>query len=477
MGNAIEKPKVFISYARSGSEYDDKVLALAERLVTDGIDVVLDKWDLKPGQDMYDFMESSVTDSKVTNVLILLNEQYKLKADSRKGGVGTETQIISPQIYCEVKQDKFIPVVFERGPKGEVYVPEYLTSRYHIDLTYAERFDKEYAGLARILWGFDIFRKPELGNRPSWISEPNSIKLETESKLEELKRIMSENARKEKYNDFLDEVKNEIMLFKKEWINSTVNSEEYIALYSETKNIRDKFLALLKYSSVVDDSYILIANAIEELANNMRQDILIREIQKTLIHELFLYTITWYLKKKNYRALGNIFERTYFKTSYGSLMHDSYNMFYINNTRLDNAINERDDKKYYSGTAQYWIENLNIDICNKDEFVFGDLLCYQHSVIGVTYYSDWNWFPLTYGYGLNNKLLQDFSVRFKSMEQLDSFKEIFGYNDYAKFIERLTTLANNYKDGDFRQIRYPRSFDSAPMIFSFIMPNEIGTLK
>lgn len=39
-------PKVFISYSWSS---DELVLDLAKRLVAHGVDVVLDKWDLKEG--------------------------------------------------------------------------------------------------------------------------------------------------------------------------------------------------------------------------------------------------------------------------------------------------------------------------------------------------------------------------------------------------------------------------------------------
>ena len=41
-------PKVFISYSWSS---DELVLDLAKRLVAHGVDVVLDKWDLKEGND------------------------------------------------------------------------------------------------------------------------------------------------------------------------------------------------------------------------------------------------------------------------------------------------------------------------------------------------------------------------------------------------------------------------------------------
>lgn len=44
-------------------------------------------------------MEQSVTDATITNVLILLDPVYEKKANERHGGVGTETQIISPMKF------------------------------------------------------------------------------------------------------------------------------------------------------------------------------------------------------------------------------------------------------------------------------------------------------------------------------------------------------------------------------------------
>ena len=60
-------PKVFISYSWSS---DALVLDLAQRLVSHGVDVVLDKWELKEGQDKYAFMERCVNDPDITKVCI-----------------------------------------------------------------------------------------------------------------------------------------------------------------------------------------------------------------------------------------------------------------------------------------------------------------------------------------------------------------------------------------------------------------------
>lgn len=62
--DTTKSPKVFISYSWGDQEHQMKVLALATSLVNDGINVLLDKWELSAGNDMNHFMEKSVNDPK-----------------------------------------------------------------------------------------------------------------------------------------------------------------------------------------------------------------------------------------------------------------------------------------------------------------------------------------------------------------------------------------------------------------------------
>ena len=60
----VEEPKVFISYSWSKQKTQDDVIELATRLMHDGVDVVLDKWDLKEGQD-------NILDGRLEHSLLL----------------------------------------------------------------------------------------------------------------------------------------------------------------------------------------------------------------------------------------------------------------------------------------------------------------------------------------------------------------------------------------------------------------------
>ena len=78
-------PKVFISYSWTSDEYADWVRRLAEKLRSNGVDVILDRWRLRPGQDKYVFMEQMVTDPGIKKVLVLCDKRYAERADRREG--------------------------------------------------------------------------------------------------------------------------------------------------------------------------------------------------------------------------------------------------------------------------------------------------------------------------------------------------------------------------------------------------------
>ena len=134
---------VFISYSWVPESNKEWVRALAQKLEKNGVQVVIDYKDLKLGQDKFAFMERIVADKTIDKVLIICNKSYKEKSDGRKGGVGDESAIITPQVYGNTKQEKFIPVVNEYDENGQPYLPNYLATRMYADLTEFEKGYKE----------------------------------------------------------------------------------------------------------------------------------------------------------------------------------------------------------------------------------------------------------------------------------------------------------------------------------------------
>ena len=165
-------PKVFISYSWTSQEYKEQVLDIADRLIKeDGVEVIIDEYDLKQGQDVVAFMEKLRNDDSITHVLVMCDNAYVSKADGRTKGVGIEAQIISPDVYKEVGQTRVLPIVMERSQDGEPFLPTFLQSRLYFDFSSPESMHREWERLGRHLWNKPMRTKPSKGGEPKYLNE------------------------------------------------------------------------------------------------------------------------------------------------------------------------------------------------------------------------------------------------------------------------------------------------------------------
>lgn len=137
----INRPKVFVSYSWNPPSNQQNVFELIKRLERDGINVVYDRKELGPGQDMNYFMESVLTSDEIDAVIIVCNRDYAEKANNRSGGVGYESELILTEIKNKPLQRKYIPVVIDYNENGELPLPNFLKSRYCIDLSKDTGYD------------------------------------------------------------------------------------------------------------------------------------------------------------------------------------------------------------------------------------------------------------------------------------------------------------------------------------------------
>lgn len=201
------QPKVFISYSWSSKTHQQHIKEMAERLAADGVETVVDIYDLKEGDDKYHYMERMVQDKSVTHVLVVCDEKYSRKADRREAGVGVESMIISQEIYTSVSQSKFIPLIFEYKDNGEPYTPVFLKSRIYIDFSTPEKENDNWERLIRLLYGKPEFTKPVLGKPPAYLEQDASMPTyEMSAKFQTLKLAISNNKSniKECRRQFLD---------------------------------------------------------------------------------------------------------------------------------------------------------------------------------------------------------------------------------------------------------------------------------
>ena len=348
-------------------------------------------------------MESMVKSAVISKVLIILDRKYAEKADSRKGGVGTETQIISPKVYNDVSQDKFIPIISERDTDGKAFIPTYLEGRLFIDLSNNDVYEDNYESLLRNLYERPEYSKPKLGRPPSYLFEDTPITFKTTSIVRGLDTVIERHPERLKYTlrDFLDEFRFNLSQFK--IVTETRDT------YELGKIICD---SIIQYTPLRMD-YIIMIDKLSKLEVLNDNDILIKFFEdltqlntpednvtswtdplfdnfRYIIYELFLYTISIALKNENYILTHNMLYSSYFtKDRYDNPRNEakSYSAFYCSLDIIKRYYKETYSKDYFSPGAELLITRIP-EMLTKKQLVQSDLLCYY-----VGELNDARWFP------------------------------------------------------------------------------------
>jgi hypothetical protein len=156
-------PRAFVSYAWEDDEHKDWVRRLAARLRCDGVDVLLDRWEAVPGDQLPQFMERAVRDADY--VLIVCTPRYKQKSDGRVGGVGYEGDIMTGEALVNRDPRKFIPIL-RKGSWKEA-APSWLVGKYYVDLRGDPYSVEHYQDLLTTFHG-QRAQAPPLGPAPQW---------------------------------------------------------------------------------------------------------------------------------------------------------------------------------------------------------------------------------------------------------------------------------------------------------------------
>jgi hypothetical protein len=193
-----EHPKVFISYSHDSPEHKRWVSEIAARLRHNGIDAILDQWDLGPGDDITLFMESGLRDSD--RVLVICTDTYVSKANAGEGGVGYERMIVTAHLIRNLGTNKFIPVI--RQASGEEKTPTFLATRMYIDLRDESQFETEFEKLLHELHQEPTMQKPPLGKSPFATLPPGQKVLSFEGAPVQLPEIPQQvNSASEAYSE------------------------------------------------------------------------------------------------------------------------------------------------------------------------------------------------------------------------------------------------------------------------------------
>jgi hypothetical protein len=475
---------VFISYSWTTPKHEQWVVNLAERLMADGVNVTFDKWNLKEGHDKYSFMEKMVQSTEIDKVLMILDKKYVEKANQREGGVGTEAQIISPEIYKNVAQEKFIPIVAEKDKEGNAYIPTFLEGRLYIDLSLQDIFEENYEKLLRNIYGKPQYSKPKLGTAPSYLFEEAIPHMKTNSILRSFDNQVSKNPNtiNSILKDFLDEFYNSLKDY-------TINFQSNNDAYEIGKKIYDN----LNQYRLLRDDFIRFIEKLLKSEIGFDVDTIIKFLEKLplykypmedrrsswpsyeydnfkfIIHELFLYLIAIGLKTEKYKFVEELLYSSYFfhnKYNYNG-QPQGFNVLYRHVGTFDNYYKNAFSQNFYSPMADFIVKRIPENY-TKDVIVEADLLCHY-----VATMNGQQWFPLTYIY--KTREYSGLFDRMVSKRHFEKVKFLFDVNTISELQDKLKKIKE--KDKNSNHIGYSNSIDFVCPIYSIINIDTIGTTR
>lgn len=158
----VDNITIFISYSHDSDEHKKWVCKLGTHLRNHGVDVILDQWNLRIGDDLGFFMEQGLSRSRL--VLCVCSEQYVQKANSAAGGVGYEKMILSQALLKHANTNYIIPIV--RNNLSNSKIPIYLGSKLYIDFSDDNAYYVKYRELLERIYDQDLAKIPPLGTNP-----------------------------------------------------------------------------------------------------------------------------------------------------------------------------------------------------------------------------------------------------------------------------------------------------------------------
>lgn len=472
LGNA----KVFISYSWTTPEHQEWVVDLATRLMHNGVNVVLDKWDLKEGQDIHSFMESMVNSSDIDKVLIICDRGYQPKANERTGGVGVETQIISQETYKDVKQEKFIPIVAERDENRNHFIPTFMSSRLYIDLSSEDSYEENFEKLIRNIFEVPLYKKPALGKPPQHlIEEDNAPLFQTALVLRKMQSAADKHPKRLKHlwNEFTEAFMESFRELSIENVEDrTLIHEEVVKRIDQSIPLKNDYVAAI--GLLCTNEVFEVDNAVEFFEKaypftEFQGSGSFYEIQfdqyKFLITELFILTATIMIRHKMYGELAQFINAEYYVVSNRRSEPVDFTRFRYHLQSLEYR-NQVLKLQRLSVQADLIVQRSS-DRFKKD-MLEADMLLYYISKIKQSDKEDFYpriWFPITYIYNRETPIKT--LSKLKSKAHFEKVKILFNVESVDQLKKRID---------DFQSDRgYSNAFESIPSITDYIKPDDICT--
>lgn len=462
-------PKAFISYSWSNEIHEKRVMQLAEDLRASGVESILDKWHLKDGHDATAFMEKMVNDDEIKKVIIVSDEEYTRKANDRKGGVGTETQIITPEIYSKSEQSKFVLLAFERDENGEAFVPAYYKSRIYIDMSDPNSEAQSFERLLRWIFDQPLDTPPPVGTAPTYITDKeSSVALGTapyfKRSIDALKsgKVHAMAATSEyferlivdlekfradiKCDPFDDEIVNRIEQFlphRNEFISLIDTISKYGNDVQSVEQVKEFFEKSYEYTQRPKD----ISRYHDSYWDNY----------KFILHELVLYTVAVFIKNKKYIWANEIINGTYYLKNASSQQYkmQSISPFRPYCSSIDEVRNRRLNLNRISVHADFLKERCVGLPISFEELKQADFTMYLARMIHAPDGHWLGWYPITAVYMRDYQSNFELFIKSASVKHFKNLCAVLGISTKAQLdtaIEHIYSSNDNLPRADFGRL-------------------------
>ncbi|MGH8507854.1 MAG: SEFIR domain-containing protein [Gammaproteobacteria bacterium] len=162
----MSEKTVFISYSHDTTAHSRRVLELANVLRSQGVDVELDQYHVRPPQGWPRWCEEQLRPDKAAFVLVICTDIYRQRVEGRTAadegrGVFWEGRILYNYLYDEKSNKRFIPVLLDSATEDAIPQPLRGDTRYRL-----KPFDLSvpgYLALYRELTAQPVVIKPPVG--------------------------------------------------------------------------------------------------------------------------------------------------------------------------------------------------------------------------------------------------------------------------------------------------------------------------
>lgn len=157
----MNKIRVFVSYSWDSDDHRQWVKKLADSLESyNELHVEWDGYDLDSMSDKNLFMEKGISSSDY--VLVVATEEYKRKADERKGGVGIETYLSTARHWDSLLAEQRTNVILLLKDRNAI--PNYLKGNKYIQFYEDANFESSLIEVIDQISGSGCFSRPPKQN-------------------------------------------------------------------------------------------------------------------------------------------------------------------------------------------------------------------------------------------------------------------------------------------------------------------------